>query len=444
MLHSKYLTYKKCNISWVKEIPSHWIQAQLRHCVIDINNGTTTEQFDESEITKPVTRIETISLGEINWNKLGWIEPTSNDKKFLLKSGDILFSHINSLSMIGNSAIFENDKQLYHGMNLLRIQPKPEIVSRWLLYILKSKGVRNTLSAFAKPAINQASLPTHAIRSFQIPIPPHPEQLSIAAFLDRETARIDALIEKKKKLIELLKEKRTALITRAVTKGLNKEVKMKPSGIEWLGEIPEHWEVKRLKEIANINPSKSNICSDLVENDVEVSFLPMEKVGEDGIIQLNENKKISQVMNSFTYFENGDVIIAKITPCFENGKGALVQNLLNGIGFGSTEFHVWRTSPNFQKWLYYYSISGFFRKFGESSMTGAAGQKRVTTDFIKTFSVAIPPIQEIKSTTDILEGKLHDIDKLISKIDTSINKNTEYRTALISAAVTGKIRVGEE
>ena len=77
-------------------------------------------------------------------------------------------------------------------------------------------------------------------------------------------------------------------------------------------------------------------------------------------------------------------------------------------------------------------------------MTGAAGQKRVTTDFIKTFSVAIPPIQEIKSTTDILEGKLHDIDKLISKIDTSINKNTEYRTALISAAVTGKIRVGEE
>jgi len=441
--HQKYVNIKESKVDWIGEIPQHWNIKRLKFI---IENGlqygaNEAAELDDRQLPRYIRITDIDENGNLREDTFRSL-PEEIALNFLLKEGDILFAR--SGATVGKTFLYRNSwgTCAYAGY-LIKASLKKSLVSPdFISYCSKSKGYSSWIaSMLIQATIQNVSAEKYA--SFVFPFPTLPEQLSIAAFLDRETARIDALIEKKKKLILLLKEKRTALITRAVTKGLNPAVKMKPSGNEWLGEIPEHWEVKRLKEIANVNPSKSNISSDLVENDVEISFLPMEKVGEDGTIRLDENKRISQVINSFTYFENGDVIIAKITPCFENGKGALVQNLLNGIGFGSTEFHVWRTNPNFQKWLFYYSISGFFRKFGESSMTGAAGQKRVTTDFIKTFSVAIPPIHEIKSITDILEAKLQDIDLLILKIDASINKNSEYRTALISAAVTGKIRVGE-
>src|SRR4051812_20408765 len=115
-------------------------------------------------------------------------------------------------------------------------------------------------------------------------------------------------------------------------------LKMKDSGLEWIGNIPEHWKIVKLKFVCIINPPKSE-TSDLPPN-YTVSFLPMEKIGEDWNLMLNEIKELADVYEGFTYFRNGDVIVAKITPCFENGKGSLCKNLKNGIGFGTTELHV--------------------------------------------------------------------------------------------------------
>src|SRR5258708_6161063 len=157
----------------------------------------------------------------------------------------------------------------------------------------------------------------------------------------------------------------------------------KDSDVEWLGEIPEHWEIRRLQFNCKINP-KADLPS--LHGDMDISFLPMEHIGEDGNLSLDETRKIDQVRQGYTYFRNGDVILAKITPCFENGKGALCQGLLNGIGFGTTELHVLRASQeNHPNFIFYLTKSYPFKNIGSAMMYGAAGQKRVPEDFIRNF-----------------------------------------------------------
>jgi len=139
------------------------------------------------------------------------------------------------------------------------------------------------------------------------------------------------------------------------------------SGVEWLGDIPKHWEVRRLRFNTISNPVKSEVNH--LSKDQNVSFVPMEAVGEYGGLKLDKVKSIEDVYNGYTYFKNGDVLIAKITPCFENGKGSVATNLKNGVAFGTTELHVLRPENNFDsQFLFYLSISDAFRKIGASEM----------------------------------------------------------------------------
>ena len=213
--------------------------------------------------------------------------------------------------------------------------------------------------------------------------------------------------------------------------------KYKDSGIEWIGEIPEGWAFKRLKHICKINPIKgaSSFSSDSSQ---PVTFLPMEKVHEDGSFDHSEKKPINELWNGFTYFEEKDVIMAKITPCFENGKGAYLESLGSKIGFGSTEFHVLRSLPHVSnpKYLYYLSSSSNFRHPAISFMTGAAGQKRVPTDFIEEYYLGCPSISEQKAIASFLDRKTKQIDELIEKKRRMIELLKEQRTAIINHAVT--------
>jgi type I restriction enzyme, S subunit len=209
----------------------------------------------------------------------------------------------------------------------------------------------------------------------------------------------------------------------------------KDSGVEWLGEIPMHWEVKRLRFICRVNPSK--IALSYLPTDTQVSFVPMEHIGEDGALSLEEIRTIEQVWQGYTYFRNGDVIIAKITPCFENGKGALCHRLLNGIGFGTTELHVLRandeTDPNF---IFYLTRSKPFREIGAAMMYGAAGQQRVPEDFISDFLLGLPSLPEQHAITAFLDHETAKINTLIAKKERLIELLQEKRAALISHAVT--------
>lgn len=209
---------KDSGVEWLGNVPEHWIVASLRHVLLNIFNGLTSTQIDESENTVPVTRIETISSGIIDEGSLGFIkiEEAKEEKRLLV--GDILFSNINSLNMIGNCAIYLSGREIYAGMNLLVLRPNLSTVDKkWFYWLIRSNLFRQKVESLAKPAINQASISQSSLVSIKVPIPPLSEQLAISSFLDRETSHLDTLISESRTFIDLLKEYRSSLITAAVT-----------------------------------------------------------------------------------------------------------------------------------------------------------------------------------------------------------------------------------
>jgi len=215
-----------------------------------------------------------------------------------------------------------------------------------------------------------------------------------------------------------------------------RHAKYMDSGVDWLGQIPSHWAVKRLRFVAELNPSKSEVSH--LAADTEVSFLPMEAIGEDGSLELDRVRPLADVQTGYTFFRDGDVTIAKITPCFENGKGAAMRDLCNGIGFGTTELIVTRpkatqTTSTYLHWLF---TSRPFRKAGEAFMYGAGGQKRVPDDFVRDFAIGVPPLPEQRHIVTFLDREGAKIDALVEEQRRLIELLKEKRQAVISQAVT--------
>ena len=199
---------------------------------------------------------------------------------------------------------------------------------------------------------------------------------------------------------------------------------------------PSGWEVKKLNELCEINPKKPSKPSDEL-----VSFISMSQVSEDGQIISTETKTYDEVSKGFTSFKDKDVLVAKIIPCFENGKGALAHTLVNGIGFGSTEFHVLRAKENTDpKFIYYLTRTDAFRAKGTMNMQGSAGHRRVTTDFIQIYKINTPPLPEQQKIAKILSTW----DKAISTTERLIDNSTQQKKALMQQLLTGKKRLLDE
>lgn len=209
----------------------------------------------------------------------------------------------------------------------------------------------------------------------------------------------------------------------------------KDSGVEWLGVIPKDWSVTRIKFFSELNPSKNKLRN--LPVDMEVTFLPMEAIGEQGELDTSRTKLLEEVISGYTYLEEGDVCIAKITPCFENGKGAVLKQLSNKIGFATTEVIPLRcNSPEDRKFLYYLLTSSPFNKQAEGSMYGAGGQKRVSDNFVANYHFALPKPIERPKIAHFLDHETAKIDALIEKQQQLIALLKEKRQAVISHAVT--------
>ena len=210
----------------------------------------------------------------------------------------------------------------------------------------------------------------------------------------------------------------------------------KDSGVAWLGDVPSHWAVKRLRRAVQLNPSKSETAA--LSRSEEVTFLPMEAIGEDGSLVLDRLRPIGELESGYTYFAEGDVAIAKITPCFENGKGAVMRDLHGGLGFGTTELIVARPLPKHLDSGYLHRIftSRPFMQQGEASMYGAGGQKRVPDDFVRDFAIALPPVDEQVVINAFLDRETAKIDALVAEQEQLITLLKEKRQAVISHAVT--------
>lgn len=198
--------------------------------------------------------------------------------------------------------------------------------------------------------------------------------------------------------------------------------------------LSSRWSRRRLRFDASLNPVKSELT---LADETEVSFVPMDAVGELGGLRLNEQRPIDEIYNGYTYFRDGDIVVAKITPCFENGKGALAAGLKNKVGFGTTELHVIRPSETLSpKFLFYLTIASDFRSFGASEMLGAGGQKRVPERFLKDWRPPLPTLETQHRITAFLDEKTTQLDALIEKKRALLDRLAERRQAIITQAVT--------
>lgn len=205
----------------------------------------------------------------------------------------------------------------------------------------------------------------------------------------------------------------------------------KPSGVEWLGEIPSHWDIKKTKHVMVVNPSGA-----AAQPNEEVTFLPMEAVQTDGNFDASRIGARGSFGAALTEFQRGDILLAKITPCFENGKGAHVHELPTPKGIGSTEFHVFRATRNIlPRFGYYLLHNNSFRRVAIPFMEGSAGQKRVTTPFVKNIFISVPPIEEQDRIVAFLDQKTAEIDAAIAKKERLIELLKEQKSILINQAV---------
>jgi type I restriction enzyme S subunit len=354
-----------------------------------IRNGATIKQGKVIDGI-PITRIETIADGTVDLNRVGYASVLNDEFiDFYLQDGDILMSHINSVSHLGKVAIFENrNETIIHGMNLLCLRTNSELLLPKYAYLyLKGPQFRNCIKKITKKSVNQASFNISNLKNLEIPVPSISDQLHIANLL----TKAENLIAQRKESIRLLDEF------------------LKSTFLEMFGETKG--EVVSLTSACIFNPKKSEIAS--FDKETEVSFVPMASVSETGEVDLSQTRALGDVWTGFTYFKEDDVVFAKITPCMENGKGAIMKNLKNKIGFGTTEFHVLRPikGVSISAWLYHLTTIDSFRKKAEQSMTGSAGQKRVPSGFFEKYKIVIPPFDlqiqfaQIVDKTEALKTK---------------------------------------
>jgi type I restriction enzyme S subunit len=320
-----------------------------------------------------------------------------------------------------------------------RIRPTDEINSRFLHYFMNSSLAREQYNYQSTTTTGLANLNSEIIGNLRVPFIPLPEQQAIADFLDSKTAQLDDLIAKKQRQIDLLHEQRTALINQAVTKGLNPDALMKDSGVEWLGEIPSHWEAKKLKYVGQavigLTYSPENVTDE--ENGTLV-FRASNVNG--GKIVYGDNVFVNMEIPEHLITKVGDILICVRSGSRDLiGKNALIDENSAGHSFGAF-MTVFRSNIN--NFLSYVFNSRLF-KF-QSGLFNTSTVNQLTQSSLYNFRVPVPPIDEQEKIIQFLNVELAQIDKTTNRLAKQIELLQEYRTALISAAVTGKIDVRGE
>jgi type I restriction enzyme, S subunit len=313
------------------------------------------------------------------------------------------------------------------------VHPKRAVITQWLGEMLRCINLNQYATASAQPGLSVES-----ITNLFIPFPPLFEQRAIAAYLAQQTALIDKRLSTLEEKKIVLAELRKATIHEAVTKGLNKNAPMKDLGVGCIGLVPMHWLIARLKDVAKLNPSTVLPKLD------EINFFPMEAIGVDGGLTFGQRKPVSQ-SSGYSQMKNGDVCFAKVTPCFENGKSAIVEGLEFGVALATTEITILRPNKKINRHFLHYRIKGLdFAAGGANEMKGAGGLKRVPERFAAEFVFQLPPLTEQLAIANHLDQQTQQIDAQLATLDEQAQVLKELRKAIIHEAVTGKIDLSKE
>ena len=271
------------------------------------------------------------------------------------------------------------------------------------------------------------------VRLFTLPLD---EQKSRADFLDVKCSSIDKILSKTRSSIEEYKKLKQAVITQAVTKGVRGEREMKDSGVEWIGETPAEWRISRIKYVSIFEPS----CDfRKLTPETIITYSPMECI-KNGTFE-RRTSLYGNLAHTLTPFQNGDIVMAKVTPCFENGNIAIMNDLQSGYGLGSSELFVFRPQNINTRYLFYWLQNKLFVHQACATMTGTGGLKRISPSFVKNCNIHYPPAAEQEEIADYLDAKCAEIDKLIAKKEQLVKELESYKKSLIYEVVTGKREV---
>ncbi|MBN2570501.1 MAG: restriction endonuclease subunit S [Ignavibacteriales bacterium] len=437
---NKYPKYKPSKVKWIGDIPDHWYLKKIKYVGKTLAGGT------------PSTTNPEYWDGDIPWLNSGKVQnniilPDDVDKYITqlgLEQSATKMIKENSVLVALTGATCANIGFLTFpstaNQSVVAIENETKLISKFLFYFLLSQREQILIerSGGAQSGINEGD-----VKNLILSLPQLKEQETIANFLDEKTSQIDKLISNKQKLIDLLKEERTAIINQAVTKGINPNVKLKPSGIDWLGDIPEHWEVKNLKFVARVQ--SSNVDKKTNEDEIPVLLCNYIDVYKNEFIDDSFNfmeataskKEIEKFI-----LKQDDVLITKDseTPDDIANPAYVTQNFDNVI----CGYHLAQIRTNRDK-----IIGGFLfrlfqsKKFNSHFEVSANGVTRfgLPLDSITDVKVSYPSVVEQLQIFQHIETETKRIDITISKIEKEIELFQEYRTSLISEVVTGKIKV---
>lgn len=422
----EYPSYKNSGVEWLGEVPEHW--NLKRFCYLFAENKKKNIGLKE-------TNVLSLSYGNIKEKKI-------DDNKGLLPESFETYQIIEPNDIVFRFTDLQNDKRSlrsaiskYHGIiTSAYIAVKTKQNADFYNYLFRAYDLQKVFYSMGEGM--RQSLKMDELNKMPVVLPSEDEQKRIVAFLNTETTRIDNLITKQEKLIELLEEQRKSIISHAVTKGLNPNAPMKDSGVEWLGEVPEHWEVKKIKRISPVNRGASpRPINDLkyFDDNGEYAWVRISDVTRSNGFLFETEQRLSSLGASFSVKLEPESLFLSIAatvgkPCITKIKTCIHDGF---VYFPKLNKHRDLLFNIFESKLCFVGLG----KLGT--------QLNLNSETVEDIYVAIPPESEEKAILGYIQTETTRIDNLISKQKSLIEKLKEYRSSIISHAVTGKIDIRE-
>jgi type I restriction enzyme S subunit len=434
-----YPEYKDSGDSWVGNMPSHWKLSRVKY-IGKVIGGYAFKSSDFIDSGINAIKISNVSHLSFDWTDSSYLPLKFMDEQsdYIPPNGSLVFAMTRPIISGGvKVAKLQDERPFLVNQRVGFLKPSKKVNQDFLMFVTQSESF---FCAFENniTTTNQPNISSEGIEDIRFIFPGISEQQKIANFLDHETAKIDILIEKQQQLIALLKEKRQAVISHSVTKGLNANAPMRDSGVEWLGEVPEHWVSCALKYYARIVDCK-HITAEFFDEGI-----PLASIGE--VKEWHVNLATAKLTNEKYYLdligggrkpEAGDIIYSRNATV---GEAALVVKDMPDFAMGQDVCLIRLDEGVLPEYILYVLKSGVISNQLDLAMVGSTF-KRINVDDIRNFVIALPSYEEQIDIVAELTRILGKYDALVTNAESTVGLLTERRTALISAAVTGKIDV---
>lgn len=431
-MENRYDKYKDSGIAWIGKIPEHWNTYQLKRCSKFINGYAFNSNHFNKDKGIPVIRIGDILNEQISFDNIVYVQENNELEKFIVHKNDILIAM--SGATVGKIGIYSNDDKVYINQRVGIIRT---IQYNFIKRMFTTNGFADYVN-LSSAGSAQPNISSEEILNFYIPAPSIKEQQSIATYLDQKCGEIDKLITLQEKMITKLQSYKQSVITEAVTKGLDKNVPLKDSGIEWIGEIPEHWEIRTLKTmLSGLQDGTHGTFKNITSNYL---LLSAKNITDNGLQFSDIERTISEndykTIISNGYPQKGDILLC----CVGTIGRCCIYNYDKIYAFQRSVSFL-RTNKNTSNRFLLYLLRSQIctTQFLMSARTSA--QSGIYLSTLSNLIIITPPLSEQQSIANYLDPKCREIDELISIKQQKIEKLKDYKKSLIFECVTGKRKV---